>query len=78
MKMDINGAPMATHGLVLSQDGAMPSRMLFILLPGLYEAIFDAFLIGTPITLLSVIGALFVCSSAGFVIFGKSKVVKSE
>ncbi len=36
MKMVLNGSPMAPHGLILSQDGAMASRMVFksLLRPG--------------------------------------------
>ncbi len=41
----MNGTPLAPHGLILSQDGAMISRMLFICFLGLYDVIFDAFLI---------------------------------
>ena len=38
MKLDMNGPPMAPHGLVFSEHGATPSNMLSIWLPTLYEA----------------------------------------
>ena len=37
----MNGAPMAHHGLTSSEDGAIPSRMLFALPPGLQRAHFS-------------------------------------
>ena len=30
MKFDVNGVAVARHGLILSQDGAMHSRMVFV------------------------------------------------
>ena len=44
MKLGMNGPPMTPHGLIFSEDGAIPSNMLSIWLPALYEAILDAFL----------------------------------
>ena len=38
--MDISRSPMAPHGLILSEDGATPIRMLAICLLGLFEIIF--------------------------------------
>ena len=35
MKFDVNGVTVARHGLILSQDGAMHSRMVFIRVLGL-------------------------------------------
>ena len=40
MKFDVNGVTVARHGLILSQDGAIPSRIVFIRVLGLFNAIF--------------------------------------
>ena len=37
MKFDVNGVTVARHGLILSQDGAMHSRMVFIRVLGLFK-----------------------------------------
>ena len=37
MKFDVNGVAVARHGLILSQDGAMHSRMVFIRVLGLFN-----------------------------------------
>ena len=39
MKFDVNGVAVARHGLILSQDGAIPSRMVFIRVLGLFNGI---------------------------------------
>ena len=39
----INEPPMAPHGLILSENEATPSTMLFILLLGLFEPTLDLF-----------------------------------
>ena len=39
--MGMNGAPMAPHGPILSEDGATPIRMLAICLLGLFETRLD-------------------------------------
>ena len=39
MKFDGNGVTVARHGLILSQDGAMHSRIVFIRILGLFNAI---------------------------------------
>ena len=41
MKFDVNGVAVARHGLILSQDGAMHSRIVFIRVLGLFNAIFN-------------------------------------
>ena len=41
MKFDVNGVAVARHGLILSQDGAIHSRMVFIRVLGLLNAIFN-------------------------------------
>ena len=38
MKFDVNGVAVARHGLILSQDGAMHSRIVFIRVLGLFNA----------------------------------------
>ena len=43
--MEINRSPMAPHGPILSEDGATPIRMLAICLLGLFDIIFDYFLL---------------------------------
>ena len=43
-KMGMNGSPVAPHRLILSQDGAIPSRMLFISAPCLFDLIFGSIL----------------------------------
>ena len=43
MKFDVNGVAVARHGLILSQDGAIPSRMPFISELGLFDVIFSQF-----------------------------------
>ena len=40
IKMDVNRVAVARHGLILSQDGATASRMLFKGLRGLFYLIF--------------------------------------
>ena len=45
IKSGMNGSAMAPHGLILSEDGAIPSRMVFIWVWGLFDAILGAFLI---------------------------------
>ena len=42
-KMSLNGAPMGRHGLILSQDGAIPSRMLFTMVLTIFSSIFGRF-----------------------------------
>ena len=37
MKFDVNGVTVARHGLILSQDGAIHSRIDFIRVPGLFN-----------------------------------------
>ena len=41
IKMDVNRVAAARHGLVLSQDGATASRMLFKGLRALFYIVFD-------------------------------------
>ena len=43
MKFDVNGVAVARHGLILSQDGAMHSRIVFIRVLGLFNAIYKEF-----------------------------------
>ena len=43
MKFDVNGVTVARHGLILSQDGAMHSRIVFIRVLGLFNAILNKF-----------------------------------
>ena len=43
IKMSMNGVPVARRRLILRQDGATGSRMLFILVSGLFNAIFSIF-----------------------------------
>ena len=41
MKFDVNGVAVARHRLILSQDGAIHSRMVFIRVLGLFNAKFN-------------------------------------
>ena len=52
MKLDTNEAPMAPHGLILSEDGAIPSSMLIILLLDLFVIILHVFFMkmGAPVS----------------------------
>ena len=43
MKFYVNGVAVARHGLILSQDGAMHSRMVFIRVLGPYNTKFNYF-----------------------------------
>ena len=43
IKMSLNGVPVARHGLIFSEDEAIPSRMLFIWVWRLSDVIFGAF-----------------------------------
>ena len=45
MKFYVNGVAVARHGLILSQDGAMHSRIVFIRVLGLFDATFNYFLL---------------------------------
>ena len=50
MSFDVNGVTMARQGLILSQDGAMHSRMIFIRVLGLFNATSNYFLQKKKIT----------------------------